>query len=93
MTLLGSRLLVLGGTGPLGPLADAHLLQSPAVQRGLRLQIQALAAQQLLSQAQDGAGKLRLQLTEAQVEAAGSRRQLQVRNIPLPARVPSLAMA
>lgn len=78
MTLLGSRLLLLGGSGPLGPLGDAHLLESPAAQRGLQLQADTLAAQQLLTDVQAGSVKLQAELTTSRHEADHHRTRQEV---------------
>ncbi len=78
ISLLGSRLLVLAGSGPLGPLGDAHLLESNAVQRGVQLQAQHLAAQAALARSQGSCAALDAQLACCRREATQKQQHLQV---------------
>ncbi|KAF8071143.1 GPA3 [Scenedesmus sp. PABB004] len=76
LTLLGTRLLLLGGQGGLGPVGGAALLECPAVMNGLRLQAALQASQGELVAAHASLAAARSSLASSQSELADAVRRL-----------------
>lgn len=80
LTQMGCRFVLVGGSGPLGPLGDVHLLQDPAVQRGVQLQQRLLSSQQLTTAMQLKCADLQahVQCSKLQVEQLQQRLEVGV---------------
>lgn len=79
LTQLGSRFVLLGGHGSLGPLGDVHVLESPPLQRGLALQRTTQATEAALAQSQAHVAQLQGELGCCESRARGAETAAQVR--------------
>lgn len=79
LTLVGHVLVALGGSGPLGPLLDVHLLESPPLVAGLAQQYKLMATAAQLSATQAGLADTTAALAVTRHRAELAEQQLQVR--------------
>ncbi|KAG2441016.1 hypothetical protein HXX76_003869 [Chlamydomonas incerta] len=77
LTLVGHVLVALGGSGPLGPLLDVHLLESPPLVAGLAQQYKLMATAAQLSATQAGLADTEAALAVTRHRAELAEQQLQ----------------
>eukprot|EP00198_Chlamydomonas_reinhardtii_P011691 XP_001701028.1 predicted protein [Chlamydomonas reinhardtii] len=77
LTLVGHVLVALGGSGPLGPLLDVHLLESPPLVAGLAQQYKLMATAAQLSATQAGLADTTAALAVTRHRAELAEQQLQ----------------
>ncbi|GLI65448.1 hypothetical protein VaNZ11_008828 [Volvox africanus] len=78
LTLVGHVMVALGGSGPMGPLMDMHLLESPPLVAGLAQQYRLMAMAAQLSATQAGMADMKAALEVTRHRAEISEHQLQV---------------
>eukprot|EP00879_Flechtneria_rotunda_P015907 GHRR01016635.1.p1 GENE.GHRR01016635.1~~GHRR01016635.1.p1 ORF type:complete len:1115 (+),score=388.60 GHRR01016635.1:222-3566(+) len=76
-TQLGSRYVVIGGQGQIGPVGGVHLLECPALQRGLQLQQQSLLLKQQLVSCQLQCTQLKGDMSCSSLQLKCCQQQLQ----------------
>lgn len=82
LTCLGQKFVVIGGVGPAGPVPDVHLLECPAVTRGLQLQQQCLDSQTQLVHSRQRSAQMYAEVVSGRTELQERNRQLQVSMLP-----------
>ncbi|GIM00701.1 hypothetical protein Vretimale_5653 [Volvox reticuliferus] len=78
LTLVGHVMVALGGSGPMGPLLDMHLLESPPLVAGLAQQYRLMAMAAQLSATQAGMADMKAALEVTRHRAEISEQQLQM---------------
>jgi hypothetical protein len=78
LTLVGHVMVAVGGSGPMGPLLDLHLLESPPLVAGLAQQYRLMATAAQLSATQAGMADMEAALAVTRHRAESAEQQLQV---------------